>query len=109
VIDITPAGAHAVDLVVRARRWAAEPKNSVAAIGEGERERHHERVVGRLASRVYHGEGQVDADDWDVALRNTAYAARLRTSRLPCRSSSDLAPVLYGPAIMIHIVRFSLP
>jgi hypothetical protein len=34
VIDITAAGAHALDLLVRARRWAAEPKNRVAAIGE---------------------------------------------------------------------------
>src|SRR5205085_592698 len=108
VVDRSTARADSLDLVVCAATQAPEPKNGVAAVGQSQRQGHHDGLVRLITSGLNDGKGEVHADDRDVSLAEDLEVCPVQSAEISMPSDSELAPVLYGPAIMIHMQQYSL-
>ncbi|HEY1586057.1 MAG TPA: hypothetical protein VGH63_10250 [Polyangia bacterium] len=60
---------YSLDLAVRAARGAADANDGVAALGQGERHRHHQLVERPLSGRFDHRQCHVHADERHVSLQ----------------------------------------
>src|SRR5205814_7313030 len=98
VVDQSTARADSLDLVVCAATQGPEPKNGVAAVGQSQRQGHHDGLVRLITGGLNDGKGEVHADDRDVSLAKDLEGCPIQSAEIsmPLRFGAGAGPERTG-------------